>query len=143
MRKVLIEFVPGLLGACVGAILGFLIVKWIRSQGFYAPVIPGAFAGLACGFLSLDHSRIRGVLCALVALSACVLTEWRLFAPPVLTDGGLVQFIAHFYEQPPVTLIMVGLGTFLGFWWGRETTFPWRNRFESSEGKAPMNPDLE
>jgi hypothetical protein len=136
MRKVLIEFVPGLLGACGGAILGFFVVNWIRSQGFYAPVIPGALAGLACGFCSLDHSKTRGVLCALIALSASVITEWKLFAAPVETDGTLVQFIAHFHQQPPVTLIMVGLGTFLGFWWGRETTSPWRDRFSK-----PANPE--
>jgi len=129
MRKLLIVFVPGLVGASVGGALGYWIEDWIRYQGFYAAVIPGALAGLVCGFLSLDHSRIRGVLCALIALGSGIITEWKLFSPPVKTDGTLLDFIAHFHQETPITLIMIGLGTFLGFWWGRESTFPWRGRF--------------
>ena len=61
-----------------------------------------------------------------------MLTEYRYFLPPVATEG-FVDFLGHFHQQPPLTLIMVGLGTFLGFWWGRESTCPWRDRF------APVN----
>jgi hypothetical protein len=135
MRKTLLTFLPGLVGAVVGGYLGSLVVAWIKSQGYYAPVIPGALAGLACGFLSLNHSRIRGVACALIALVAGVLTEWKNFSPPVETDGSLVAFVACFPRQLPITLIMVALGTFLGFWWGRETTSPWRGKFLATDGR--------
>jgi hypothetical protein len=132
MRKVLIQFVPGLVAAGVGGVLGYFITSWFKYYNLYAPVIPGALAGLACGFCSLDHSKIRGVLCALISLSACVVTEWILFLPPVKTDGSLSEFVAHFHQQPPPTLLMIGLGTFLGFWWGQETTSPWRSRFSKT-----------
>ena len=131
MRRILVDFVPGLMGGLVGGVIGYFVVYWIRQQGFYAPVIPGALAGLGCGFFSVTNSRIRGILCALIALGAIVISEWKLFAPPVETDGSLLQFASHFPQQPPLTLIMTVLGTFLGFWWGRETTFPWRGRFAS------------
>ena len=131
MRKILVDYVPGLLGGLVGGVIGYFIVDWIRQQGFYAPVIPGALAGLGCGFLSVTNCRIRGVLCALIALAAIVVTEWKLFSPPVQTDGSLLDFAKHFPQEPPLTLIMTVLGTFLGFWWGRETTSPWRGRFTS------------
>lgn len=139
MRKTLLTFLPGLVGGIVGGYLGSLVVSWIRGQGYYAPVIPGALAGLACGFLSLNHSRIRGIACALIALAAGVLTEWKYFAPPVETDGSLGAFVVSFPQQLPITLIMVALGTFLGFWWGRETTSPWRGRFLED---APKSTDL-
>ena len=147
MRKALLTFVPGLVGATVGAYLGSSIFAWIYRQGFYAMVMPGAAAGLACGFLSVDHSRARGILCALIALVAGVLTEWKFFAAPVQTDGTLLGFVSIFPKEPPITLIMVGLGTFLGFWWGRETTCPWRDRFaplmagDSSRSARPLSDD--
>jgi hypothetical protein len=128
MKKILLTFVPGLIGGAVGGYLGSLIFKWIWNQGLYAPVIPGALAGLLCGFCSINNSKIRGVLCSLIALMSGLLTEWKYTNPPVKTDS-FVDFVAHFHEQIPLTLILVGLGTFLGFWWGRETTFPWRHRF--------------
>ena len=138
MPKTFMTFVPGLLGAALGGYLGSMVVYWVRQQGFYAPVIPGALAGLLCGYLSIDPSRIRGVLCGLIALASCLLTEWTYFLPPVETDGFL-NFLAHFHQQPPLTLIMIGLGTFFGFWWGREATNPWRGRLapETGPGSTP------
>jgi hypothetical protein len=135
MRKTL-TFVPGLVAACAGGALGYFAFSWIRSQGFFAPVIPGAFAGLACGFCSIDHSRIRGVLCALIAFLAGMISYWLDFIPPFETDGSLPDLIFKCYRLPPITQIMLGLGTLLGFWWGRETTNPWRHRFPSKPAKG-------
>ena len=129
MRKILIEFVPGLVGGAVGGFLGYLAVGWVMRQGFYAPLLPGALAGLGCGLLSGVPSKVRGGLCAVEALGSCLLAEWMFFLPPVRTDGSFADFLAHFPKQPPLTLIMVGIGTLLGFWWGREANLP--KRFSS------------
>ena len=61
MRKLLIDFVPGLIAGVVGGIAGYFVVYWISRQGFYAPVLPGALAGLACGLASRTDSIPRGI----------------------------------------------------------------------------------
>jgi MFS family permease len=129
MQKVLIRFVPGLVAACVGGFLGFFAFDWITKHGFFALVIPGSLAGLACGLCSVDHSKIRGGICALIALAAGFISYWLTFKPGFETDGSLVDLVMKSYQLNPVTQIMIALGTFLGFWWGRESTFPWRHKF--------------
>jgi hypothetical protein len=141
MLKILVTFVPGLIGAAVGGVLGFYAYDWIRQQGFFALVIPGALAGLACGFCSVDHSKIRGGICALIALMAGFISYWRTFNPAFETDGTLIDLISKSYQLNPVTQIMIALGTFLGFWWGRESTNPWRHRFASAESKPSTKAD--
>ena len=139
--KVLVTFVPGLVGACVGGVIGYYVALWISRQGFFAPVIPGAFAGLACGFCSFDHSKIRGILCALIAFAAGIISYWKTFSPPFETDGTLLDLVAQCHHLQPLTQILLVLGTFLGFWWGRETTNPWRYRFASDGGKVTSKPE--
>jgi hypothetical protein len=123
MRKVLVEYVPGLVGGLMGGLLGYFIVYWIRQQGFYAPVIPGALAGLGCGLLSRTNSNIRGVLCALEAVAAGLLTEWLVFfLPREKSFESFLGFVGQLKDEPKITQILLTLGVFLGFWWGREAT---------------------
>jgi hypothetical protein len=136
MRKILIDFVPGLVGAALAGVAGFFIVSWISQQGYYAPVIPGALAGLACGFLSVTDSKIRGILCLLIAGMSGLVAQWKLLMRRFETDGSFLDFLAHLHTETPITLIMIALGTFLGFWWGRESTCPWRDRF-----RGPAEPE--
>ncbi|WP_435005100.1 hypothetical protein P12x_002992 [Tundrisphaera lichenicola] len=122
MRKVLIDYVPGLIGGIIGGGVGYLIFSWLVGYGLWAPVIPGALTGLGCGMLSRTDSNLRGILCAIEALVIGVVAEWRLFSPPFETDGSLVDYLKQIHHLPPPTLFMLGLGVFLGFWWGRECT---------------------
>jgi hypothetical protein len=122
MRKVLIEFVPGLVGGVVGGVVGYFVFAWLIQYGLWAPVIPGAFAGLGCGLLARTDSNARGGLCALVALAIGVVSEWKLLSPPFQTDGSLPDYLKQIHQLPPPTLFMLALGGFLGFWWGRECT---------------------
>jgi len=131
MRKGLVEFVPGLVGGALGGLLGYSIVSWISRQGYYAPVIPGALTGLACGFFSCVSSNLRGFLCTILAASIGLFSQWKVLMRRVETDGSFLDFLAHLHTEEPIPLIMLGLGTFLGYWWGREATFPWRNRFRT------------
>jgi hypothetical protein len=132
MRKLLIEFVPGLVAGIVGGIAGYFIVYWIRRQGFYAPVLPGALTGLACGLASRTDSNLRGILCAVEAAIIGLLTEWSVYDPTFEMDLANFQgFLARFPKQPPITFLLLGLGVFLGFWWGRECTI--RSRLNRRE----------
>jgi hypothetical protein len=135
MRKILVTFVPGLVGACLGGVAGYYAFSWITRQGFFALVVPGALAGLGSGFCSVNHSRVRGILAGLIALVAGVVSYWHDFSPPFDTDGSLRDLVMHLHQLPPITLIMLAVGTFLGFWWGRETTNPWRHRFAGLSGE--------
>src|SRR5436309_3555353 len=117
MRKVVIEFVPGLVGGLLGGIAGYFVFGWLLRYGLWAPVIPGAFTGLACGLLSRTDSKPRGILCAVEALVAGVVSEWMLLSPPFETDGSLTDYVAKLPKLPPPTLLMLALGVFLGFWW--------------------------
>lgn len=132
MRKLFLDFVPGLIGATIAACGGYWIVWRVSQQNLYMPVLPGAFAGLACGFLSVSSSKVRGILCAGIALGAGLYTQWKVLLRRVETDGSFLDFLAHIHTETPVTLAMLAIGTFLGYWWGRETTSPWRGRFKSS-----------
>ena len=121
MRKVLIEYVPALIGGVVGGVVGYIIVYWIRQQGFYAPVLPGALAGLGCGLLARTDSNARGVLCAVEALILGLVTEWLVFYQPRdKTFANFQGFLGQLPQEPMVTKLLLGLGVFLGFWWGRE-----------------------
>jgi hypothetical protein len=132
MRKILVDFVPGLLGGLVGGVVGYFLFKYLLGYGLWAPVIPGAFAGLGCGLFSITNSTARGVLCAIQALCIGVVSNWLQLNPPFETDGSLRDYATKVFQLPPPTLFMLALGIFLGFWWGRETTNPWRNRLRGS-----------
>lgn len=122
MKRFAFEVVPGLVAGLVGGLVGFLLFRWITTQGFYAPVLPGALTGLACGLASRTDSNLRGALCAIEALLVGLVAEWKLFPLQVENDGSFPTFLKHLGSEPPITLIMLGLGGFLGFWWGREWT---------------------
>ena len=131
MRKILVDFVPGLLGGLVGGVVGYFVFGWLLRYGLWAPVIPGAFAGLGCGLSSITNSTLRGAFCAIEALLIGVVANWLLLNPPFETNGSLRDYATKVFQLPPPTLFMLALGIFLGFWWGREATFPWRSRFAS------------
>jgi hypothetical protein len=123
MRYLLIDLIPGLIGGVVGGIAGYFLVYWISRQGFYAPVLPGALAGLGCGLASRTDSTLRGILCAIEAVIAGLVTEWIVFYRPAeMTFANFQGFLGQFPQEPMVTKLLLALGVFLGFWWGRECT---------------------
>jgi len=99
--------------ACVGGVVGHLGFGLLLNQGFYAMVLPGGLAGLAAG-IPRSRSLVVPVLCGLLAIVAGLLTEYR-FAP-FLADGSFKYFLAHTLDLRPLTLLLIGLGGFLGFW---------------------------
>jgi hypothetical protein len=142
MRKILVTFIPGLIGGLVGGFLGYYLVGALWKQGFYTVVLPGALAGLGCGLCSWTNSTTRGLICALEAAAFGLVTEWLvMYGPRESSLENFVGFIRQFDREPWVTDLMLGIGVFLGFWWGREATFPWRHRFGSAEGKDPAKAD--
>ncbi len=121
MRARLLEFVPGLVAGVVGGVGGYLLVAYlIRSQALWVPILPGAFAGLACGQLSSVYSRRRGVVMAVIVAVLIVYAQWKLFKPDFPLDGSLQDYALHIYKLPPLELIVMAVNVVLGYWWGRE-----------------------
>lgn len=104
---------PVLAGALVGGLLGHLIFFWVIRQGFYGLIIPGVAAGLGAGFFNA-RSTPTTILCGLWALALGLFTEWRY--APFVKDDSLGYFLCHLPDLKPITLIMVIVGAFLGFW---------------------------
>ncbi len=102
-----------LVGALVGGLLGHFLFFWVIRQGFYGLIIPGAAVGLGAGFFKA-RSSLPTLLCGLWALALGLFTEWRY--APFAQDEGLGYFLTHLADLQPVTLGMVAVGTFLGFW---------------------------
>jgi hypothetical protein len=103
----------GLVGAIVGGAIGYFAFFWISQQGFYALVLPGGLLGLGAGSFARARSIPLAVICCIAALGLGLYTEWR-FAPFVV-DGSFTYLVTHALDLKPITLIMLGLGTFLGY----------------------------
>jgi hypothetical protein len=102
-----------LAGALVGGLLGHFIFFWVIRQGFYGLIIPGAAVGLGAGFFTA-RSTPPTILCGSWALALGLFTEWRY--APFTQDHSLGYFLSHLPDLEPITLIMVTVGAFLGFW---------------------------
>jgi hypothetical protein len=138
MRKILVEFVIPLSCGVLGGVIGGTLVYWLRKQGLYAAVLPGALAGLGSGMLARTNSNLRGFFAALLAALAGLMTEWLVFfLPREKTLENFVGFLKEFPSEPPITKIFLGLGLILGFWWGRECTF----RGRLIEKKSRIEPE--
>ncbi len=121
MRKLAIEFVPGLVGGLVGGYLGYLAVAYLISHfGLWVPILPGAFAGLACGQLSPVASKVRGTINGLLGLGLAIYAQWRLFDPPFEFDKTFPSYLGHLHQLPWLTLVVFAINGLLAFWWGRE-----------------------
>lgn len=115
----LVGWLQGIIGALLGGVIGYVVFAWILRQGFYALALPGALVGAGCGLLSRRPSMVRGIFCAATAIGLGLFAEWRHF--PFRVDESLGYFATHVHELKPVTLVLIGLGAVLAFWFGKGT----------------------
>ncbi len=106
------SFGIGIAGALVGAVGGHLLFKFLLSYGVYAAALPGAAVGFAAGNFLPRRNIVIGWIAGIVALVVGVYSELTAFQ---FGDGSLQYFLTH---PQPVTWLMLGLGTMLGFWMG-------------------------
>lgn len=143
MRDRVLEFVPGLLAGIAGGVGGYFLVAYLlTSSGFWLPVLPGAFAGLACGQLSPVISRRRGVVLALFVVGLVIFTQWKLWVPAFEFDGSLLDYAKHIPQLPPITLIVMAINVVIAYWWGREQGISFARRFVRSK-PAPQESDTD
>lgn len=103
----------GLIGGALGGALGYFAFFWIIDQGFYALLLPAALLGFGAGVCARRRSSLLAAICGLAGAGLGLFTEWR-FAP-FLADPSFSHFITHVHKLPPITLIMLGFGTFLSY----------------------------
>ncbi len=111
-------------GAAAGGGVGYFVFGWLVGQGFYAPAIPGVLLGLGGAWLGTRRSLALALSCGLLATALCLFAEWRHF--PFVRDDSFAYFLTHLKDLKPLTMIMVALGGFAGFW------FVWRARFPTA-----------
>ena len=116
-KSYLFNWVRGLVGIAIGAAVGYFLFFWIVHQGLYPMILPGALMGLGCGVFSGIKSTTLGIVCGVWALLFGLFIEWQ-FAPFV-ADDSLQYFLGHVHQLKTMTLVMIGLGGLIGFWWGR------------------------
>ena len=102
-----------LAGALAGGAAGYFLFGWVAQQGFYALILPGGLLGLGAG-LARNRSIAVAVVCGVLALALGVVTEYQFF--PFAADGSFSFFMAHLFDLSAITLIMIAVGGFIGFW---------------------------
>ena len=106
----------GILGAATGGAFGYFLFVFAAGQGFYALAVPGCLLGWGCSAASRIYSKPLGIASAVGALGLGVFTEWKY--APFVDDDSFLFFIQNLFELKSITLIMIGLGTIAGYWFG-------------------------
>jgi hypothetical protein len=107
------EDLLALLYAAIGGAIGHFAFGWIWQQGFYAAMLPGGLLGVGAGF-ARSRSVVVAVLCGIAATLLGFYSEWTY--RPFLADGSLEFFVRNIDQLQPITLIMIAIGGFIGFW---------------------------
>jgi len=121
----IVNTLRGLLGAVLGGTLAYFVTGWLARQGFYAMALPGVGIGLGAGLLATKRCMGVAIVSGLMALALGIFTEWKNF--PFIkdasrgSDDSLAYFIRHLGDLRPLTMIMIGLGTFAGYWFALTT----------------------
>jgi len=102
-----------LLGAAAGGLAGYFLFFALARQGLYGLALPGGLLGLGAGIFK-TRSKIVPIACGILALAIGLFTEWRY--SPFVADTGLGYFVSHIHRLRPITLIMIAVGTLIGFW---------------------------
>ena len=113
----------GILGAVLGAVVGFFLFQFLTQQGLYLIVLPGALVGLGCGFAAGSRSFVFAIIAVVVAIPATIVCEWKTDAY-LCDDGktlmGIGEYVSRMVELRGWQLpVFVGLNGVIAFWLGR------------------------
>jgi hypothetical protein len=107
----------GLAGGIVGGIAGYFLFRWLYFNGFYGIMVAGAALGLGAGWAARGKSVPLGIICAVAAAALSIYCEWSIGR--FKQDPSLFFFITHIHHLPVIKLLMMGLGTACGYWFGQ------------------------
>ena len=117
----------GLIGAAIGAVVGYYLTDYARQQGLVALVIPGAAVGLGFGLAARWRHFSFGIIGAVLALTASLFTHWKAFFKEGVT---LSEYFGQLGTESPIIWLMLACGVWLGYSWAHGR--PQRYRSESS-----------
>ena len=122
-----------------GALIGHVLFRYlIDHHGLYAPLLPGALAGIGCGMVARRPSHGRAALCAIFAAAASLLSEWK--ARPFVTDDSLAFFIRNMHMLQPFTKVMYGVGAAIAYYFAyARQTGDWQS-LSKSKGAGTVSP---
>jgi hypothetical protein len=100
-----------LCGALIGGTVGFFACRWVFSWNLKGMVLPGGLLGIGAGIFK-NRSVLLAVVCGLLATALGFFAEWQIFRQ----DEILSFFLSHIPDLTPVTLLMIAVGGFIGFW---------------------------
>ncbi|MDX1944440.1 MAG: hypothetical protein SFU86_03465 [Pirellulaceae bacterium] len=106
----------GVGGAVLGAVLGYFVFRWLRSQGMLGDMLPGFAIGMLGGYLARGKSQILAVFCAILAVVATLFTEWHVQYSEKHT---FVDFLTKLPSMNSVRLLLMGFGVVCAYWFGR------------------------
>ena len=113
----------GVLGAMLGAVVGFFLFQFLTQQGLYLIVLPGALVGWGCAYAARSRSFVLAVIAIVVAIPATIVCEWKTDAY-LCDDGktlmGIGEYVSRMVELRGWQLpVFVGLNGVIAFWLGR------------------------
>ena len=123
MTKLAIKnLILGVVGGVGGGVIGFLICKWLSSQGFYAVVIPGSLVGMGFGYCARKRHVVFGCVSGILGLFAGLITQWKVYS----NEPSFWKLVGELKDYSAVTWIMLGLGTVfaVSFGTGRNSGSP-------------------
>lgn len=126
----------GIIGAVVGAGLGWFAFDWLLGYGMYTMILPGAMVGIGAGLASRRECLKLGLITGVAALALGIFLEWKYM--PLVADESLSYFLQNLVQINPIHLIMIFAGGFAGYYFGkgRET---FGTIAKSNESKKPGN----
>ena len=69
----------GILGAVLGAVVGFFLFQFLIRRGLYFIVLPGALVGFGCGLAARNRSLVLAFIAFAIAIQ---------FQQPFLANGS-------------------------------------------------------
>jgi hypothetical protein len=139
MPRRVLDAILVVIGAAVGGAVGYAAFVWMYNYGFYAAILPGALLGLGGALFARERSVLRGALLGLAGLALGLYTEWKYF--PFIADGSLAYFLTNVPQVNPVHLLMIAVGTFFAFWWGRDAVPSVFNRPRAARAQPSSTSD--
>lgn len=113
----------GIVGALVGAVVGFFLFQLLHGQGLYFMVLPGALVGLGCGFAARSRSFVFSIVAFVVAVPAAIFCEWKtdaFFRDDGQTLMGIGEYVSRMVELRGWQLpVFIGLNGLIALWLGR------------------------
>jgi len=101
-----------LVGGVIGGAIGCYVFVWFFQHNFYAMIAPGGLLGIGASMFRHRFFPLPFIT-GIAAFVLGLFVEWK-FCP--WKDPSLTYFLNNLSAMSPVTWLMIGLGTILGFY---------------------------